>query len=266
MTINSVRRRGISARNMRRIQNRSRAKGDNHTGGNLDSGGGENNGGGNNADSGGTGAPDANNSGQTDPSAGFWAEPQPEVPANGTPTPSPAPPNQEDAHKTFGAELGNAITALRFDPVFTPEIAEQINAGDLAGANAAFATQAQAAVRQSLVLSARVMERYGESILAQVDAKIQASFGNRDNETTLLDSFPSAADPRVRPMIEGVFNQALKHTKGNRAEAVKMARGMLQFMGKTAADDLGVPPPNREDSFQGDGPSSLVAELLGRGS
>lgn len=263
MLKNDTLRRGMSARNIRRLQRR--AKGDNHTGGNLDSGADQNNSTGNTGDSGGTADSSTNNTGQPDPLAGFWADPKPEAMPAGTPAPSPAP-TQDQQNTEFGQQLGTAITGLKFEPVFTDEIAAQINAGDLAGANAAMAAQAQAAVKHSLVLSARVMERYGASILQQVDERIKASLGNRDNEATLVESFPSAADPKARPLIQDVFNQALKHTGGDRVKAVALAKDMLKYVGRAAADDLGyeTPPGSREDMMSG-GPSALVDELLGRG-
>jgi hypothetical protein len=102
--------------------------------------------------------------------------------------------------------------------------------------------------------------------MAMVQEAIQNALGNRDNNQSLIESFPSMRDPAMAPIINGVFQQSLKHSGGDRNKAIAMTRDMLKYMGKTATSDLGieVPPNSREDSFMTDSSRSLVDELLGR--
>ena len=262
MNLNGTLTRGMSARNKRRLGRKGLIKGDNHTGANMDSGAGGDNQTGNDSESGATGATGADNAGQTDALAGFWGESD----ADGTPSGDSTltPEQQATADTEFGQSLGTAISAIKFDPVFTPEIAAQINAGDLDGANAVIAAQHQAAIRQSLMLNAKVMQRYGQSLMAQLESKINAKFGNRDSNDTLLASFPSAADPAVRPVIQSVFDRAMQQTKGDRAKAVTLAKDMLKLIGGKAAGDMGITPQRADDDFMSGGPDALVKSLLGR--
>ncbi len=261
MNVNSTLTRGMSSRNKRRLARRGMIKGDNHSGGNLDSGGAGDNQPGNVGESKENAGGTEDNAGQPDALKGFWGESEEDAGPTGE---SLTPEEKATKDTEFGKSLGTQIAAVKFDPVFTPEIAEQINAGNLEGANAAIAAQGQAAIRQSLVLSAQVMQRYGESILAQVDARIQAKFGNRDNTDTLLASFPSAADPEVRPMIQKVFDRAMMQTKNDRPKAVALAKDMLKLIGSKAAKDFGIEDSQNQGDLMSGGPDALVKSLLGR--
>src|SRR3546814_15314619 len=53
-----------------------------------------------------------------------------------------------------------------------------------------------------------------------------------------LKDFPAAADPTVGPMIQSVFNQALKNTKGDRTKAVAQTKKMISLMARRTGGDL----------------------------
>lgn len=259
-----------TTRGQRRFVNRiMKASDGEHGGGSAtDSGGVTNNTGSNStessAESGGT-----NNAGQEFDAEGFWAEPKPKTePVAPTATTTPQTQTQ-DQQKEFGTQLGNMIGAIKFDGVFTNDIAEQIKEGDYSGINDAIQNQLRSAVRESLTVNAQVLSRYGQGLQTRFEQMIQDHMGTRDNNDTLLASFPSAKDPAVRPMIQSVFDQALKHSGGDRTKAVAMAKDMLKVMGPKMATDMNLttPPGGREDGGAGNITQSgqdLLDELLGR--
>jgi hypothetical protein len=234
---------------------------------------------GNQTDSSGTGTGDANNNGQRPELAAFWESPaagatggtpsgdsaSSGTPAAGQPTNQPGGPQQEG--QDFGRQLAERITALTFQDLFTPEAAAQIAEGNFTGINGGLQNLGRETVRQSIAMNVQLMQRFGEGMIARVQSMIQDSLGGRDNEQTLLEAFPSARDPAARPLIQSVFDQALKHTGGDRVKAVTLARDMLKIVGSTAAADFGLntPPAAGEDTYGGQGESRLVQELLSRG-
>lgn len=232
----------------------------------------ENNGAGNAGDSGGTGGGGENNAGQGFDYAGFWNEPSAEGGANRDSSgggnggqSNQQQPGGNGGNQSYGERLNAEIGGMRFDEVFTRDVADQIADGNLEGANAGIQALGQQVLRQSVIMNAKLMQTFGNNIMEMMRGEIQAALGNRDNNESLLEAFPSAKDPAIRPMINGVFQQAMKHSGGDRSKAIALTRDMLKFMGNKAAGDFGLetPPGGRED-FLGDGPSALVEELLGR--
>lgn len=230
----------------------------------------QNNQGGNSGDSNGAGNQEQNNAGQPDPLAGFWSDPKPKdsagnesgTGANGGDGNQPA----GEQGQQIGQQLVKHLEGIQFADVFTKDIADAVAKDDLSSANTAFAGLARESVRQSVILSSKLMQVLGSNLMGQVETLINKRLGSRDDETSLLDAFPSARDPQARPIIQGVFEQALKHSGGDRTKAIAMTRDMLKLVGQKAAGDMGInqAPNGREDSFLGDAPSALVEELLGR--
>lgn len=137
----------------------------------------------------------------------------------------------------------------------------------MTGINKAISAQLVQATQQSVAMSAQIMKLVSEKIMGDVDARINGAFGNRDNVDSLAKSFPSYNDPGMKPVIDGVFNQAMSLSKGDREAAIKSTREMLRYMGKSGAQDLGISeaPSGSGDSFSSSRASALVDELLGRG-
>lgn len=235
-----------------------------------DSSGAANNSGGN---SGGQNNPAAtqDNAGTGFDPATFWNEPKPA--GSGSPSGGSADSNsaggsqgQQTEAQRYGQEFQQRLSGLDFGSAFTPEIASQVAEGKFEGINKAIGDQLKSATQNSVIMAAQLMQKNNESLLSQVRNLIQESLGNRDNNATLAESFPILAkDPALRPMVEGVFNQALKLANGDRIKAVASTQEMLKYMGKTGAGDLGIstPPPNPGD-MSTDNSRSLVEELLGR--
>ena len=166
----------------------------------------------------------------------------------------------------YGRQFAEKLTKLSFAPVFNADIATQIGEGNLDGVNQAISQLGRDSVQQSVLLSTEIMQAYGKHLIGQVEAMIQQSFGSRDNDSALMAEFPQvASNPAMKPMVEGIFNQAMKHSKNDRAKAIAMTRDMLKFTATGISGELGL---NNAPGGSGDrmdsSAKSLVDELLGR--
>ena len=103
---------------------------------------------------------------------------------------------------------------------------------------------------------------FDRRIEALINGKIEGSRTSQNDEKLLGDTFKGFANPAMKPMIQGVFNKALEHSKGDRAKALDLAKGMLQAMGQHGKDDFGFSRFNNPDDNLAEGPSRLVQELL----
>jgi len=234
--------------------------GDTGGAGGGDSGAGGDNPGGNGAPANGE-SQGGDNPGQEFDAGAFWNEPEPE----GGKKPSEGDPNDSDPGREIGQQIAAGIKDFKFDPVFTQEVGEQLAEGKLDGANESFANMARASMQQSVVMSAKIMEHLGGQMMTQMKEMIDSRLGQEKNESTLIESFPSMKDPAMRPVVEGVFNQAMKHSGQDREKALQLTRNMLKAMGQTGKQDMGIEGPAPDpDSFMGDGPSQLVKDLLAR--
>lgn len=210
------------------------------------------------------------NAGETIDPAAFWAEPKPAAAG------SPGSPGSADSGAAGGGQTGdntsqeftNRIGKLNFGDTFTPEIAKQVAEGDMTGVNKQIAGQMRQATQEGLVLSAQLMQLHGDHLMTKVAQLIDSRLGTRDNTASLQESFPTYTDAGMKPVIDGMFNQAMKHAGGDRTKAIAMTRDMLKYVGKTGAGDLGIttPPGGPGDDFGASSTNSksLVDELLGR--
>lgn len=215
-------------------------------------GGGDNNGG----NSGGSANPgsDSNNDGQTFDASAFWGNSEEGAGTN---------PSGESASNQPGSESGSSggqnlqevltgrLESMAFgDPIFNAEIAEQINSGNFEGVEARIQGQLRNAVRGSLGLMVQIMKPFAEQLTNQMREEMSGTFNSRDDNQALETMFPAAKNPQVRPIVNSIFTQALKNTKGNRAEAVKQTKEMLKLAAGVTADDLdlSIAPRGAEDS------------------
>lgn len=258
----------IHLRHMNRLTMASAPPGVGDTGGGSgEPAGGGNNTGGNGGGDSGTGNQGENNSGQKFDLDGFWSEPKPTAAAAGESgtgdTGTPAGEEQQGAD--VGKALAQRLNGLKFDALFDQAMIEEMNEGNLANVNERVAAVGRESVRQSLMMSAELMQTFGGRLLSRVEAMIEGKLGGRDDNEILMSEFPAAKDPAVKPMIQNVFNQAMKHTSGDRPKAVALAKDMLKLVGNRASADFGfeTPPGSREDTM-GEGPRALVESLLAR--
>lgn len=202
---------------------------------------------------------DSNNSGQSIDPASFWTNPDANNSSdqNGNNNDSGTP---EDVGKTVAESIANFKA-----PLFTKEIGEQLAEGNLEGANAHFQTLSQQMMQQAVIHSTRIMQAFGADLLKQIRSEIDGKFTSKDDAQTLEQAFPSMRDPAMRPVINGIFQQSLRHSNGDRSKALEMTRDMLKTLGKTGQKDFGIEPgPSGDDDYLGDGPSNLVESLLNR--
>lgn len=220
---------------------------------------------GGNNDSGTNDSGTSNNAGSTFNAEAFWKEPVAETPTGTTPTATTTT-TQAPTGQSIGQQFATNLAAMTFgEPVFNDKAVAGLAQGNVEQVNESLTNFGRQTVQQAVLQTAHIMKEFGNSIRANMAAQIQAALGNRDNNESITSSFPAAKDPALRPMIEGVFNQAMKHTNGDRPKAVAMAQGMLKYMGANAHEDLGI---ERAPTGPGDtmtaGAKSLVDELLAR--
>lgn len=262
----------LNARNMRRLgQHGQPMKGEQ---GHTESGGGQsggsgnpppNNQGGNSGAGGGSGG-NQNNSGNGFNAETFWEQP--------SPAPSPSPNSGSAGSGESGGgqpqNEGNAfaerLTNLKFgDSVFTPDAIKAMNeGGDPALFNQNMSKFGQQAVRESVVMAAQLMQRNNQMMESRMVELLDERFGRRDAESDLGKSFPSYEKPGMKPMIDGIFAQAMKLSGGNRAKAIEATKEMLRYTHSAAGEDLGLTTP---PGGQGDGlgtQTNWEEELLGR--
>lgn len=244
-------------------------KDDNPGGGAIPADGGNNTSG--NSGGGGSDSQGENNDGQQfDPST-FWGSP--------SPSPTPAPSGESAGNQDGGTgnndggggnlqeTLTTQLANIQVGNLMTAEIAQQINEGDFTGIQKAFNEGIQQAVRQSLSLNVQIMRPLADQIMAQVREEFGSTLNQRDNNDALIKDFPTAKNPQVRPIIQGIFDQALKNTKGDRALAVKQTKEMIRLTANLSADDLGinVAPRGSDDSgTPAIGNFNWLDELTGR--
>lgn len=210
-----------------------------------------------------------NTGGDFDPTT-FWDSPAPE--------PSPAPSGESAGGGTQGSGTGNdgnsfaqqltqQLGSMAFgDPVFTPEIAQEINEGNFAGFEKRLQTQMQNAVRQAMAMQVQVLRPFAEQLMSQMRGEMGSTLTERDNVDTLVRDFPAAKNPTVAPVIKSIFDQALTRNKGDRVKAVAQTKQMLAHMaGVTAGDlNLDVAPMGQGDSRPQQPAINWLDELTGR--
>lgn len=198
------------------------------------------------------------NAGGGDDLASFWNDP----PADGSGNEESGEQDQQQS-QALGQELAGLISGHQAAPLFTKELADQIADGNLEGINKAFGEAQQAALRQSLVLNTKLISAVANRLESQMQARIDAALGNKDSEVALETHFPAAKDPKARPLIQRVWDQSMKQTKGDKQKAVQLTRQMLDAFGQSTG--LSTPPSDPSTPVSSDASRSLVDDLLGRG-
>ncbi len=238
---------------------------------------GGNNGGGNSGGSDSQGGGDQNNGGQQFDPTSFWSSPPSDgngAPGNGNPSESNQSgggtngnQNQQNQHPTqvqqLGVELNQMISGFTIPaPVFTAEVGEQIANGDFSGVNDAIQASIQASMGANLKVVAKLLNGFKNHLEENFQQQIDRINTGRDNTSHLESIFPElVSNPGIRPQVEGVFNQSLLHTKGDRKAAGEMARNMLKFMGTELNRSLNDSGNSHSDNSAGS--QSLIESLIG---
>lgn len=206
------------------------------------------------------------NSGQSFDPAAFWQDPSNDGGASqqNQQQPGTQPTDQVDPNAEFGQQLLQEIGNYQPPAVFDNEISTQIAEGNLDGINQRMASHAQHVMRQSMVFMSKIMQRMESQMDDRINSIVQSNSTQQSDTQLLTKEFPTYERPEMRPVITGVFQQSLKHTKGDRPKAVAMTRDMLKSMGQLGG--FGTPPSNPDDSPSNNTNSeSLVQQLLKMG-
>jgi hypothetical protein len=227
------------------------------------------NNGGNSSDSGQQGQQGQNNTGSGFDAQAFWNEPSPDTgkTPSGDSVAKPDSGGGNQQQQDFATTLREEMSKVNYGDVFTKENADLIANGDLSGINQAIQGKMQQVQQHSVMFAAKLMQANNDRIMSKVEALLDGKFGNRDNTETLAKEFKGYADPGFKPVVDGVFAQAMKLSGGDRKKAIESTKEMLKYLGKTGAQDFGLntPPGNAEDSYGStDASKSLIDELLGR--
>lgn len=227
--------------------------GDSGTGGNNTGG---NGGGAGNDDSGG------DNTGKPDDLATFWGD---NKDGTGGSADSLTPEQETAQQQALGTELRTAIESFAPPaPVFTKETAEQIAEGNFDGINAIMAKSHQAAIQSSVLLASKLMGAVVQRMQRDFDGRINSGLTNKDNNDFLVKEFPLAQDPAFAPMVQRVWSQALTNSKGNRQQAIRLTRGMLEAFGSKTAPNLDEAATDPTAGINTAASRSLVESLLER--
>lgn len=232
-------------------------------GGTTPAGGGDNQQGNQQQNPGNTGG-SADNTGQQFDATSFWADPQSSGDSNNQNQQGQGGGN-DDSSGNLGTTLVERLQATQFGALFDDAISQEIADGKLDGINNRFNDMGRQMIRQSLMLNAEILRAYAPTIMSQVEQLLDSRLGSRDDQETLVKEFPAASDPKVAPVIRQVFDQSMKHAKGDRKAAVQMTKEMLKIMGQTASADFGFEsPPNSRGDSNSDATASLLRDLLER--
>lgn len=205
----------------------------------------------------------------------FWSEPADGVP-QGQPSNTPANPtppagdqqqqgNRQQPNQpanpaqAVAQQLGTILEGYRTPAIFNDQIATEIAEGNYEGLNNAFQQMQTQALQTGIRLAATLMQGMRTDMMSQIESMVDGRFSTRDKADTLESSFPELVqNPALRPQIEQVFEQSMRHTNNDRKKATSLARDMLKLMGTELNQSLNAPPPSYSDA----GSRSLLEELM----
>lgn len=214
-------------------------------------------------------SPPNNNGGQQFDYSAFWnspeggdgASPRAGESADSQSSSSGQPQGQQTQQP---ASLGDQIKALQFGGIFNDEVMGQMAEGNTEGFHKNMTQFGQQVATESLRMMIPLMQQVRDQLREEMKSTVQGNNQTRDNDAALLKAIPSASDPRVRPMVDNIFNQALKHTKGNRDAALSLTKDMFKIQMDVLSPDMGVPPPSAGDNFRSSQKIDWMEELAGR--
>jgi hypothetical protein len=167
--------------------------------------------------------------------------------------------------RALGTELKGVIDSFAPPPAFTEDIAKQVAEGNFDGVNQAMAAAHRATIQQSVGVVTKLLGAIIPKLQADLEQRVQTAMGNQESDQFLQQNFPEAKNPAFAPVVDRVWKQSLVNAKGNREEAIRQTRGMLQAMGSQfAGDDIRSPASDPHAGIDTAASKSLVAQLLQR--
>jgi hypothetical protein len=235
---------------------------------------GDNNGGNSGTNGGDSGG--GNNNGQSFDLSAFWASPDGgngappsgESAGSGSSSSGQQPQNgsqQQQQPPNPVQQLQQDIQALTFNNPMSQEVMAQLAEGNVEGFQAGMNQLGQQAVQQAIRLMLPILSEVRNNLRTEIQGSVQTNNMSRDNEAALLEAIPSAANPAVRPMVDSIFQQAMKHSNNDRKKALSLTKDMLRLQMQTMGSDVGMPPPTAGDGFGNTNRNiNWADELLGR--
>jgi len=176
--------------------------------------------------------------------AAFWEKPK-ALDADGKPIEpaatetTPAEPMKEIQALMDGLDFGAGIES-------NEEIMEQLAKGDFTKLNEGLQAMHKQGAMENLKVTANLLQTFQTEMHQFVKDSISSAANTKESTDTMLDAFPMAKNPALRPMVEAVFTQAMERSGGDRAKATSETKAYLANM-KTAmanGESLAVPAAN----------------------
>lgn len=202
--------------------------------------GGENNNGGESSGGG-------NNTGEDDLLASFWGGSDGSSDSSQR-SDSQGPSGQQNGNGNGGNQQQNQqqppsfrdrIKGINSNAIMTDQVMAALGEGNAEPFHQAFNGAIQQANEQMFTMTVELMQTFGERLMSAMDERMNQSHTTRDDNSFLEQHFPSAKDPKIRPMVDKVYQQALKNTKNDRQAAIQQTKDMLRLMSTMTAEDTG---------------------------
>ena len=207
-----------------------------------------------------------NNGGNGFDAGSFWRQPSEGnegSPPNGG-SAAPTNPSGGQQPQNEGNAFVERLNGLNFNEVMNTDAANGINQGNAEAFNTNMTNFGRQAVRESVMMSAQLMQRFGQQMEERFQSMLEQKFGQRDSEVSLAESFPSYKQPGMKPIIDGIYAQAMRLSKGDNKAAIEMTKSMLTHSTSLLGKDfnLTTPPGGAGDSAVPK--TNWEEELLGR--
>lgn len=202
---------------------------------------------------------DKNNTGPDAVLDGFWDQPKEEKPAGDSKS---AGGNEEN----LGAVINTAIKEANFGAFMTPEVMADLADNKFEKFNGAINQALQGSIQKSIELNTQILGKFGDALFAKVAELIDEKSNSKENADFLSKEIPSANDPKLRPVVETIYAQALKINGNNRTKAIATTKAMMRTMAQSSSGDLNlrVVDADEADNSPSASPTNWVSELMAK--
>lgn len=182
-----------------------------------------------------------NNGGQSDDIEGFWND---DADSQGKPTGSEGQ-SVTDSDKPGEPvdHFGRALDAMVFDSPVNQDAFTENGEINLEKLNEQLLSNNKQVARQTMLMVARLLKASQDQVRDEMGGLIDSRLEDSKSIDFLEKAIPAAADPDVRPVLEGVYAQALKRSKGDRAKALAQTKKFFKKFQSSAGADLELDTP-----------------------
>lgn len=181
--------------------------------------------------------------GETDPLDEFWEDAEVELdPATGLPKQTPPNPRDADAatraaalqveEQAMATRMQNGLASMNLPEDVIPA---DFNAADPRQLRELLASVQRTTAKNTLALMfppvQAAMKQLQDNMRMEIRNSQQGSVEKGQQEAALIRNIPAAANPKLRPVIDLAYGQALSRSKGDVKAAVIMTRKALIAMG-----------------------------------